>query len=119
MQIGQNGRQRVGTRRNAKPRQRNSRHNSLGSFLSRQAFCIFRAEFHQEPDLSNRLVREAADAEAADLDQSGQRRGGAHQQPPVQGLNMGAVVGHEPRERDEALRRRLQQRQHQPRLARA
>ena len=45
----------------------------------------------------------APDAEPADLDQARQGRGRTHQQPSVRGFDMGAVVGHQPRERQSAL----------------
>ena len=61
------------------------------------------AEFHHKSDQRQRLVTNTPDAEAADLDQPGERRGRAHQQPSVHGFDMGAVVGHQPRERQQAL----------------
>ena len=111
MQIGQDQRQGVGTRRDGKPRQRNSRQDRVCSAWCRQTFRLLLAEFDQNADESNGLVRNTPDSKATDLDQPGKRRGRAHQQPPAHGLDMSAVVGHEPREWDESLPRRLQQRQ--------
>ena len=76
------------------------------------------AEVDHQADHGQGLIRHPADAEPAHLDQAGQGRGRTHQQPSVRGLDMGAVVGDEPRERQQALPGRLQQRQRQPRLAR-
>ena len=76
-------------------------------------------EVDDQADHRDRLEGDAPDAEPAHLDQAGERRRRAHQQPAVPGLELHAVVGHQPGERSEPGLRRVDQRQREPRLAAA
>ena len=105
LQISQHHGQGIGAGCDGKPRQGDSL--DFGFLLGRfgEPFRIRLAEVGHQADHGQGLMRQAADTEPADLDQAGQGRGGTNQQPSVHGFDMGAVVGHEPRERQEALLR--------------
>ena len=69
-----------------------------GGFTRRKALRVGGREVHHEADRPDRLMRQAADPEPADLDQA--RDGGRrpYQQPSVRRLGVNAVIADEPRE---------------------
>jgi len=117
LQFGEQEWQGVGADCDRKPRQSNSGEFGLHPGWLGQPFSRCLAEFHEEPDHCQRFMRHPADAQPPHLDQTGQGLGRTHQQPSVPCLDTGAVVGHEPGERHEALRSGVQQRQREPGLA--
>ena len=74
-------------------------------------------QIHDQADHRHRLVGQAPDAEAADFEHAGERRGRAHQQAAGASLDISAVVRHQPREGQRALCGRLQQLPDQMRFA--
>ena len=119
LQLGEQEGQGIGAYCDGKPRQRNSSDFSLHPGRVGQPFSRRLPELHDEPDRGQRLMRHPADAEPAYFDQPGQGLGRTDQQPSVSCLDMNAVVGDEPGERDHALRGGVQQRQREPGFARA
>ncbi len=61
-------------------------------------------QIDDQPDRRHRFEGKPPDAEAADFDQAGQLRRRAHQQSARMRFHMSAVVRHQPREGQGALR---------------
>ena len=66
-------------------------------FRLRKALRVRRREVDDEADHGDGLMKQPANAEAAHFDEAGKRRGRAHQQPAGHRLDLGAIVGNEPR----------------------
>jgi hypothetical protein len=67
-----------------------------------QAPGIVGGEVDHKIDHGGRLAGQPPDTKAANLDQTGQRCGSARYQSSVHGVDMGPVVGHQPRKWDTA-----------------
>ena len=107
--------ERVRAGRGAQSRKGQSGERRNGSGLWK-ALRLRRFEVDHEADHGDRFVREAAQPEPADLDQTGQGFGRPHQQAAMRRLDVDAVVADEPRERQPAC---LDECEGKPRFSRA
>ena len=93
--------QRQGTRGriDREPRQRNPDNNNPPLLRRRQTLRVRCRKVDDQPDHADGLMGQPPNAEPAHLDEAGEGRGGAHQQPPGGRFYFGAIVGDEPDER--------------------
>ena len=78
-----------------------------------------RIEVDDEVQDRDRLKRQAADSEPADLDQTRERLSGTDQHAAMRGFDMHAVITDEPRERQRAALPGLDQRERETGFSRA
>ena len=98
----QHGGERVGASCDRQPRQPDAMNFGSLCRWSRNPLAVRRAEIDHQPGDRDRLVGEASHADAAHLDQPGQRRRRSNQQPPVARGQLDAVIGDQTGKADEA-----------------
>ena len=86
---------------------------------TRHPLGIVGREIDHKPDHGESLVLDAPDANAAHFDQSCERRGRPHQEPPMVRLEVNAIVAHQARKSQEPALRRCNETERESRFAHA